>query len=242
LTVLDRVTPTKPCSESGSCCPAQLERDPAVVAEIERLDLAALLEVPEVELAAVLAGRHIARVEAVLEGVRRAPLAGDERVLARLVPEVVGELELAGVLLPAARDREVARVERREAARAVAVGVAQHRDRDDVAGHAVDSVGGAEAELLGDLLALDHMLDPRRGGVGDIEHVDAAGPEAGDDQGVALEARVAGRGAGVPAEVMELVADVRHVDAADDLAVVLGGRVDVDHRDEVRLLDPGALI
>ena len=140
------------------------------------------------QLAAVLARRHVAGVEAVLEGVRRAPLAGDERVLARLVPEVVGELELPGVLLPAAGDREVARVERGEAARAVAVGVAEHRDRDDVARHAVDGVGRAEAELLGDLLALDHALDPRRGGVGDVEHVDAAGAEAGDDQRVARSA------------------------------------------------------
>lgn len=222
--------------------PAQLERDPAVVAKVERLHLAPLLEVPEVELAPVLPGRHVARVEAVLEGVGRSPLAGDERVLARLVPEVVVELDVAEVVLPAAGDREVARVEGGESAGTVAVGVAEHRDRDDVAGHAVDGVRGAEAELLGDLLALDHMLDPRRRRVGDVEHVDAAGAEAGDDQGVARQRGVTGRGAGVPAEVVELVADVRHVDAADDLPVLLRARVDVDHRDEVRLGDPGPLV
>src|SRR5205085_2116903 len=42
-----------------------------------------------------------------------------------------------------------------------------------------------------------------------------------------------GAGAGVPAEVVQLVADVRHVDAPDDRAVGRRAGGEVDHRDAV---------
>ena len=99
MEALDRARqrdPDEALSRVGIVLPAQLQRDPAVVAEIERLHLRALLEIPEVQLAPVLAGADVGRVKAVLEGVGRAPLARHERVLARLVPEVVHELECAG--------------------------------------------------------------------------------------------------------------------------------------------------
>ena len=50
--------------------PADLERDEAVLAELDRLLDAALLEVPEVQLAAVAAGHHVLDVEARLVRVR----------------------------------------------------------------------------------------------------------------------------------------------------------------------------
>src|ERR1700722_5521627 len=50
------------------------------------------------------------------------------------------------------------------------------------------------------------------------------------------------RRARVPAEVVQFVADVRHVGAADDLAVARRRWIDVHDRDEVRLLDAGPLV
>src|SRR5436309_15917198 len=53
---------------------------------------------------------------------------------------------------------------------------------------------------------------------------------------------MARRRAGVPAEVVQLVADVRDLGGGHDLPV--GGRrgIDVDHRDEVGTVDTGALV
>ena len=62
---------------------------------------------------------------------------------------------------PAAGDREVPCVEDGEPAGQIAVGIAEHRHRDDVTGHAMDRVRCTEPDLLLDLLALDHV-DPRR--------------------------------------------------------------------------------
>src|SRR6202012_2185529 len=104
----------------GTVLPADLKRDQALPAEVDRLHLLTGLEVPEVQLASVLALADVRGVKAALERVGRAPLAGDERVLARLVPEVVEELHVAGVPLPALRQREVTRVQDREPAGRIA--------------------------------------------------------------------------------------------------------------------------
>ena len=152
--------------------PADLERDQPLVAKIDRLHLGAALEIPEMEPPAVLAVCDVGGVETVQERVRGTPFAGDERVLPRLVPEVIHELLTVLLTLPALRDREVPRIEHGESAGEVAVGIAEHRYGDDVAGHAVDRMRRAQAELLLDLLALDHVLDPWRAGLGDVEDVD----------------------------------------------------------------------
>ena len=87
------------------------------------------------------------------------------------------------------------------------------------------------------LVALDHLLDPRPPWViGDVDDVDARGAKAGHDQMRAVRP-VAGRAAAVPAEVVQLVAHVGHRRLMHD-AAVLG----VDHSEEVRPLDAGALV
>ena len=132
---------------------------------------------------------------------------------------------------------ECLRVDCGEPACAVAVGVAEHRDDDIVAGHAMDRVRPRVPGLGDDLLRLDHLLDGRLPGVvGHVHDVDARRAEAGHDQVRAVGA-VAGRRTAVPAEVVELVADVRHRQLVHDLTV-LG----IDDRQEVRFLDARALV
>ena len=216
---------------------AHLERDQPLLAEVERLLEPPLGEVPEVQPLPVAAGADVVDVEAALVGVRLAELGRDEHVLARLVPEVVAQLRRRAAVLPAALDLERARVEHGEAAGAVAVGVAEHADDDVVARHAVHGVRARVARLLDELLALDHLLDPRPPRVvGDVDDVDPRRAKAGHDQMRAVRP-VAGRAAAVPAEVMQLVADVRHRRLVDDPAV-LG----VDDGEEVRLVHAGALV
>jgi hypothetical protein len=106
----------------------------------------------------------------------------------------------------------------------------------------VDGVGPAVTRLLGQLLRLNHLLDPGAPWIGGhIEDVDPRRAEPGHDQ-VRAVGPVAGRAAAVPAEVVELVADTRHRRLVNDLAVAAAVGIGADHRDEVRLVDAGALV
>ena len=155
-------------------------------------------------------------------------------------PEVVGELLRPAVGLPLALDREVLVVEQEHAAGPVALRVAERGDVDAV-GAAVDRVRAAVAGLARDLVGLDDLDELGRARVLlDVEDVDARGAQARDEQVAALDVRVRGpraqrRGARVPAEVVQLVADVGHVEAADERAVGRRARLEVEHGDRVRL-------
>ena len=211
----------------------QLEHHLVLGAEVDLLDVLALLEVPDVELVAVLVAQQQLGIEAVLDHVRRAPLGGDDRALVEVPPEVVGQLLRPAVLLPGALDREVLVVEQEDPAGAVAVGVAERGDVDPV-GAAVDRVRARVARLARDLLGLDDLGQLRRLRVVlDVDDVDARGAQARHEQVAALDVgmrgpRAQGRGAGVPPEVVELVADVGHVEPADDLAVGARAVLEVD--------------
>ena len=85
---------------------AQLERDLMLLAQVERLHVAPLAQVPEVQAVAVLAVEQQLGLHPGLDHVRRAPLAGDHRVVAEVPPEVVVQVLLAAVDLPAAEHVE----------------------------------------------------------------------------------------------------------------------------------------
>src|SRR5215210_4386875 len=107
--------------------PANLQRYPAFLPEIDALGDLALLPVPEVELPTVLTLGHIAWVKPSIVGVRSGPLAADHGVVARLVPEVVVKVHAVHAVLPAPGDVEVL-VDQQEAPRSVALAVADHGD------------------------------------------------------------------------------------------------------------------
>jgi hypothetical protein len=84
----------------------------------------------------------------------------------------------------------------------------------------VDRVRPGVARLGRQLVGLDHVLDPRPAGiVGDVQHMDARGAEAGDDQMRSIRTVTRGAAA-IPTEVVKLVADVRHGGLVDDRAVL----------------------
>jgi len=129
-------------------------------------------------------------------------------------------------------------VEQEDPARAVARGVAERADVDPV-GPAVDRVRAAVAGLAGDLVGLDHLHEAGRARVVlDVEDVDARGAQTGHQQMAALDVRMRRPGAeggraGVPAEVVQLVADARHLDPADELPVRRRALLEVEHGDRV---------
>ena len=181
--------------------------------------------------------RHVLEVEAGLVGVRLAELGRDEHVLPRLVPEVVVEGRSLAAVLPAALELERLRVEARESAGGVPVCVSEHREDDVVARHAMDGVGARVSGRTHDLFRLDHLLDARAPRVvGHVDDVDARRAEARHDE-VGTVGTVTRRAAAVPAEVVQLVAHVRHRRLVDD-AAVLG----VDDGEEVRRVDAGSLV
>jgi len=166
--------------------------------------------------------------------------AGQQRVVADVPPDVVGEVLRAAVDLPAPARAEVVVVEKQHAARTVAGRVAQRRDVEAV-GAAVDGVRAAVARAAEEGLGLDDGRELRVDRVVlDVDDVDPARPQPGHDQVAALDVgmrrpRAQGARARVPAEVVQLVADVGHVQAPDRGAVGRRVGVDVDDGERVGL-------
>ena len=93
---------------------------------------------------------------------------------------------------------------------------------------------------LGDGEAVAHQLGLLRVGL-DVEAGEVGGAQPRHDQVAPLDMRVrrvraqAGR-AGVPAEMVQLVARRRHVGLTHDTAIVRRRGIDVDHADRIRLV------
>ena len=217
---------------------AQLEDHLLLRAQVELLEVAPLAQVPDVKGVAVLAGQQQLGIEPVLDHVRGAPLARDQGVVAEVPGEVVGEDLRAPVDFPSPEGLEVVVVEDEDAAWAIAFLRAQSADVDSV-GRAVDGVKAGVARTLGDVLGFDDFDDARVAGIGlGVDDVHPRGAESRDQEVAALDVRVRrvgaeGGAAGVPAEVVELVAGVGHLHAADDLGVRGGAGVDVDDAESV---------
>ena len=134
----------------------QLQHHLVLGAEVDRLQVPALGEVPEVELVAVLLAEQQFGHEPVLDHRRRAPLAGHQDVLVEVPPGVVGQVLRPAVGLPGAEDVEGAVVEQRDAARPVVpVGSAQAGEEDAVR----TAVQGVRPGVAG---PLRQLLPPRR--------------------------------------------------------------------------------
>src|SRR5262245_34178402 len=90
-----------PCRIMGG---AQLEYKLMLRAEIDLLKMLALVQVPEMQFAAVSAVQKDFRHQPVLESIGRTPLAGDERVLAQMPPGIVRQQLRPPVELPLPAD------------------------------------------------------------------------------------------------------------------------------------------
>src|SRR5213594_665131 len=110
----------------------QLEYHLLLCAEIDDLPVATLGQVPDVQLMTVTALQQDFRVDAVLDHLRRAPLAGDHRVVAEVPPEVVGEILRAAVELPATANLEAVVIDDEDAAWTVTGGGAKSADVDPI--------------------------------------------------------------------------------------------------------------
>jgi hypothetical protein len=119
--------------------------------------------------------------------------------------------------------------------------VAEHRDHDPAVRETVHRVRGGQLGLADDLLRLDDLVQLRFLRRFRIDDVDAAGDKSRDDE-VAAGAFAVATGAGVPAEMVQLVADVRHRQPVNDLRIGFRLRVEIDGGEVVRLLDAGPCV
>src|SRR5215207_4283678 len=148
-----------------------------LLAQIEGLHVAPPLQVPEVEAVAVLAIEQQLRLHPGLDHARRTPLTADEGVVAEVPPEVVVQLLLAAVDLPAAKDIEGVVIEHEDATRSSTIRRTQGTDIDAV-GSAVDGVPLGVPRLGRRLLRLDRLddLGPQRVGLS-VDDVETRGAE-----------------------------------------------------------------
>ncbi len=214
-----------------------LQWDQPLLAKGERLAVFLGFPVPDVDAVAVLAGLYVLQIETRVVGLWRRPLRRKHNAVPRLVPVVIVHFHGTAVALPVAIDGEVVLVELEETAGELAVGIAQHTDDDFSSRNAVDGVGCREV-VLEHFLGFDYLLDCRLSGIGGVDDVNSRGALAGDDQVVAGQSfGVARRRTGVPAEVVEFVTFVRHLNGVDQLGIGVGIGVHIDDTDEVWTVD-----
>ena len=218
---------------------AQLEDELVLLAQVQHLAVAAPAQVPDVQIVTIAAVEQDVGHKAVLERLRRAPLAGDQSIVAQMPPEVVGEVLRASVELPLTEHVEGFRVHAEDPAGPFALRGAEGVDEDAVR-PAVHRVRAAVVSPRGQLLGFDSLDDLRFADVGlGVDDVEPRGAQTGYHQVAPLGVRVGSVGtqagaAGVPAEVVQLVTNVGHVELSYNLAVGGGGRVNIHHRQRVR--------
>src|SRR5919202_1755974 len=201
--------------------------------------MAPAAQVPDVQLVTIAALQEYLGVEPALDHIRRAPLAGDHGVVAQVPPEVVGEVLRSPLYLPSPQGVETLVIHDEDAAGTLPVGSTE-RAHVDTLRAAVDGVGAAVAGSLVQLVWLYHLDYARLSRVGlGVDDVHARRAQTRDDQIPALYVRVGcvgakRRAAGVPAEVVQLIAGSRHLHAPDDLTVSLRARIGIEDSERVR--------
>ena len=143
----------------------QLENQLMLRSEIDLLQVFAPVEIPEVQLVAVFPGEQMLGHEAVLEHIRRAPLAGYHRVVPEMPPHVVGELLRSAIDLPATEHVKGFVIHQQDAAGRFSFGVAQRADVDPIWA-AMDRVRTSVSRPIDDLCGLDGSYDSRIIGIG----------------------------------------------------------------------------
>src|ERR1700733_5136348 len=222
---------------------ADFERHLVIGAEIDRLHVAPRAQLPEMEMVAVFVREQVFRNDAVLELRRQPPFARHHVVARQVPPEIVMQLLRSAVDLPTAEDLERFAIHDEDARGTVCAIFAAATKRADVNPFrpTMNGMRPRVAGLFEDFLRLDDLMDLRLGGMRlCIDYINTRGADARNDQIAPLEEGVAGEGrqgrrAGVPAEMINSIALVRHHHRVNDLAVSGRPALDVDDRERIGL-------
>src|SRR5579872_251472 len=138
----------------------QFQRHLVFGAKIERLQMAALAQIPNMERMAVFAAEQQVRLYAMLNHVWRTPFAGNRNVVAQMPPEIVGEILRAAIHFPAAQHVEAFMIEEEQPSRTFALGSAKGANVDRV-GAAMNGMRTAVAGACGEFFRFDYFDDLR---------------------------------------------------------------------------------
>src|ERR1700731_986699 len=169
------------------------QRHLVVGAEIDRLNIAAIPKVPEMDPVAVFVREEILRHDPVLELRRQSPLARYHIVARQVPPEIIVKLLRTAIDLPSPEDIECLAIHDEDAGRSFGTIPASAAEGADIDAFraAVDRVGPRITGLPEDLLRLDDLVNRRLGGIRfGINDVNPGGPDTRDDEVAALEKRV----------------------------------------------------
>ena len=177
----------------------------------------------------VILPNYVLKSSPAFEHLRSSPLAGHHGVNADVPPEIVGQFLRPSVQFPGPDGLEGIVVQQHDAARTIAFRGAQGADVNRVR----PAVNGMGATVAGPvhLFGLNGLDDPRPLRVGlRVDDVDTAVGQAGNHQVTALQMGMSRRGAerraaGVPVEMVQLVAHIGHFQRVDHLGI--RGRVGV---------------
>ena len=157
----------------------------------------------------------------------------------RVPPEIISEFLGAAIQLPRSEDIEALVIHHENSTWAVAVRGSQRAYQDSV-GTAMNRVRGCVSGARGERLRLDHLHDLRVARIGlRIENMNARRVNAGYHQVAAFHMRMwsmrAQAGAAcIPSEMMQLVAGIRHLHLAHQIAVAGRRRIDIHDAHRVR--------
>src|SRR3984957_7036598 len=172
----------------------------------------------------VFAAQQELRIHAILDHIRRAPLAGNGDVMSQVPREIIAKILRAPIDFPSAERIETVMIKRENSSGTIAIGRAESAYVDAV-GPAMNGVWAAVASPFRQVFCLDHFHDLRllRVVLG-IDDMDPRRTQPRYDQISPLDMRVRSVGtqrgtACVPAEMMKLVSHVRDVAATHDLAI-----------------------
>src|SRR5579862_6080540 len=118
--------------------------------------MAALVQIPNMNLVTVLASQQQLRVKAIFHHVRSAPFGRNHRVVSEVPPEIVSELLWATILFPRPFQLKRVRVHQENASRAVSASRSESASVD-VVRPAMKGVRRRVAGLLDELFGLDHL-------------------------------------------------------------------------------------
>src|ERR1700756_1465158 len=187
--------------------------------------MTSLVQVPDMNLVAILAGQQQLRIGAVLDHVRRTPFRGDHGVVSEVPPEVVCELLRAAIMFPGPLQLEGVSVHQENATRAVSAGRSEGAPIDAVRS-TVNGMRRRVASLAREFFGLDHLHDLGLTGIRlRVEDVNARRPDAGYDQVPALHVRMRSlraeaSTARVPTEVVKLIVAAEKISLTDEPAIV----------------------
>src|SRR5687768_3273095 len=230
----------EPIAPSRIVCGPQLQHHLLLGTELQLLQVRTAPQIPDVQRVAILAREQQLRVDTARHHVRRPPLAGDHDVVTEVPCEIVREVLWPAVSLPAPPELERLVVEHEDAARSIPVRAAECVHVDAV-GTAVHGVRCGVSRLRDHLFTLNDLHEARVARVGRrVDDVDARAARSRHYEISTFHVRIGRvcaemRAAGVPAEMMQLVATVREIQLAHEPPVVARCRIGVDDTEGVLL-------